>query len=244
MNPLKAEMAAYLSEFVTEKRLNLFKNVVSKRTRFISVVLEDVLNPHDACAVMRSCECFGIQDLHIISQRTPFRLSRGVAVGASKWVSTISHRKPSENNTAECLGDLKDQGYRIALVTSKGEPVQNVSLEQKTAVVFGSEDLGLSDEAYKYADTLISLPAVGFTQTFNISVCAALCLSSLRTRLEASSLSWQLDDEDRADLMLEWLAKMPRKIKSLTARFLVDRGLKVEALEEAGFKREVLSLLL
>ena len=244
MHSLKLELVEYLSEFVTEKRLKLFQDVVSQRTRFLSVVLEDVFNPHDASAVMRSCECFGVQDFHVISQRRPFLLSRGVAVGSSKWVSTRSYRKPDKDNTTACLQGLKEAGYQIVAITSKGPPIHELPLEQKTAVVFGSEEMGLSDEVYAQADATAGLPADGFTQTFNISVCAALILSSLRTRLQASSQSWQLTEDEKTDLMLEWLAKMPRKIKLLISRFLVDRNLKAQDLVQAGLNRETTSLML
>lgn len=232
MSDLKNDLEKYLSDFITPKRLGLFQQAAASRTRFLTVVLEDVFDPSDASAVMRSCECFGVQDLHIISQRTKFKVSSGVAVGASKWISLHQYKDPDANNTDACLDRLEENGYSLVAIRPDAPSIQELPTDKKMALCLGSGSLGLSENLLSRVHASASIPTAGFTQTFNISVCAALCLADLRERMVHAP--WQLSDEEQQDLRLEWLAKMPKRIKQLVARFLVERKLDVSALEHAG----------
>jgi len=225
----KTELVAYLDGFLTQRRRDLFDRVLSDRTRHIKVALEGFADPNDACAVMRSCEIFGVQDLHILSKDQRFKLSAGVVVGSSKWVTL--HRPAMVGNkpatTTQALAPLRASGYRIVAVSTRAGaiPIEELPLEAPMVLCFGADETGLSQELYDIADHQTYIPAAGFTRRFNISVCAALCLASLRERLNASAIDWRLEEPARLDLRLEWQAKMLKRVGNLVERFFTDRGM-------------------
>lgn len=221
---LKTELINYLREFVTEDRWQTINEVIENRTRYLTVVLEDIYQPHNASAVLRSCDCFGIQDVHIIENKNEFDPNKGVTIGADKWISLNSYSEPGKNNTRECYQKLREQGYQIIATTPHENDVNidEVELDQKTALVFGAELTGLSDYALEHADGFAKIPMEGFSESFNISVGAALCLYELSTRLRKSDFSWQLTDEEKLDLQDEWLEKSLRAGKSLKEKFLKE----------------------
>ena len=119
-NTMKDKLILYLQQFVTERRLKLFDSRLENRTRYLTVVLEDIFQPHNASAVMRSCECFGIQDLHIIENRNAYRINPDVALGSYKWLTLKRYNLPGDNTT-RALVLLKQEGYRIvAAMPHKG----------------------------------------------------------------------------------------------------------------------------
>jgi len=242
---LKKELVAYLEGFVTERRRALFRRVAALRTRYVQAALEDIQDPHDACAVMRSCECFGFQDVHLISRRASFKLSPGVAVGAFKWLTV--HRDSARNpeSLARRLESWRAEGLLVAAHVDEPDavPIEELSLERPLALCFGSDGLGLSPELLAAVDVKTRAPARGLGRGFNLSVRAALCLGVLRARLAASDLPWRLDETARLDLELSWLARTPKRVKSLAARFLEVRGLSRDDLARAGVAQETLDLL-
>jgi len=205
-NKQKDWLKALLETYVTEGKQEQMADVLNHRTRHLAVVLENIHQAHNASAVIRSCECFGVQDLHIIEKRHPMRFSMDVTMGGCKWVDLHVHRK-QKRNTSRVLSGLKDQGYKI-VATSLREgsmPISELPLEQPLAICIGEEERGLSEEAHAAADYLVQIPMYGFTQSLNLSVSAALCMSTLRERLEQSELDWRLKDAQRSDLYLNWL---------------------------------------
>ena len=248
---LKTDLIQYLSQFVTAERQALFQRVIARRTRYLALVLEDIEDPHDACAVMRSCECFGVQDLYMVANRVDFKLSAGVAVGASKWISARKFADSREQAGMEtpgrrCLAELRRLGYCIAALSAQPgvAPIHDLPLDRKVALWMGSETSGLSAALLAEADVCVRLPTHGFVADFNLSVAAALALSILRARLEESGVDFRLARKERRDLQLAWLARSPKRIKSLVARFLTDHNLRPEQLRDACIERETLQLLL
>lgn len=177
-------------------------DVLSKRTRFISVVLEDIFQPHNISAVLRSCECFGVQDIHIIEKANYYRVNPSIALGSAQWL-TLNHYK----NSAECLQHLKDKGYQIAAMTLDDDsiPIDELNLFKPLALCFGTEETGLSKETIDLADVKVKIPMVGFTQSFNISVCAAISLYALTQKLLHSDIHWQLTPAEKEILKIDWL---------------------------------------
>ncbi|MEL7834293.1 RNA methyltransferase [Fodinibius sp. Rm-B-1B1-1] len=222
---LKKELITYLREFATTSRWETINKVLEKRTRYLTVVLEDIYQPHNASAVLRSCDCFGIQDVHIIENKNEFDPNKGVTIGADKWISLQSHNQPKQNNTAACFEQLKGQGYQIIATTPHENDVNidEVSLDQKTALLFGAELTGLSDYALEHADGYAKIPMQGFSESFNISVSAALCLYELSQRMRAQRDDWQLDENEIIDLQLDWLKKTVRAPEKLIDRYLSER---------------------
>lgn len=206
----KKAFVDYLYTFVTDHKRNLIGRVLAKRTRYLTVVLENIYQPHNASAVLRSCDCFGVQDVHIIEDENEYRINPDVALGASKWLTLHRHGRVQANNTHLCLEKLRAQGYRIAATTLRpgSIPLQALDVAQKTALCFGTEELGLSAEAHELADVYVQIPMVGFTQSFNISVSAALTLYDLTNKLHARPpADWQLTPEEQLDVTAVWLLR-------------------------------------
>lgn len=223
MDPaLKQDLIDYLADYVTDHKQRLMDRILAQRTRYIAVVLEDIYQPHNASAVVRSCECFGVQDAHVIEGRNSFRVSRGVTVGSAKWLSIHRYRA-----TRPCLAALKERGYRLAAATLRPDsmPIQALGLEQKVALCFGTEEEGLSPEAHALADCFVRIPMYGFTQSFNISVSVALCLFELTERLRASAIEWGLTEAEKLDIKYEWMRTIPAAGDLLVERYLAERGL-------------------
>ena len=225
-NALKAQLIQYLRQFATEDRWQRINKVIDKRTRYVSVILEDIYQPHNASAVLRSCDCFGIQDVHIIENKNEFDPNKGVTIGADQWISLQSYNQPDINNTEHCYQQLKEKGYQIIATTPHENDVtiDEVSLDKKTALVFGAELTGLSDYALEHADGYAKIPMAGFSESFNISVSAALCLYELSTRLRQSRDDWELDESEKLDLQFDWLKNSVRAPEKLIQRFLEEHG--------------------
>ena len=191
----------YLSKIVTDERWNLMNKTIADRTRYLTVVLEDIYQPHNASAVLRTCDCFGVQDVHIIENQNEYTVNPDIALGASKWLNLKKYNK-EENNTLMCINSLKEEGYRIVATTPHTNDVNldSFNLENgKTALLFGSEQPGLSELALDHADEFLKIPMLGFTESFNISVSASIILHHLRLKLNQSEIEWQLSKDERDD---------------------------------------------
>jgi tRNA (guanosine-2'-O-)-methyltransferase len=196
----------HLLGFASENKSMLFDKVIQYRTRYITVVLEDIFQSHNASAVLRSCDCFGIQDVHIIENYNKFEVNHDIALGSAKWLDLYKYCS-NGTNTINAYESLKAQGYRIIATTphKNDYKLTDLSLDSKVALVFGTELNGLSDEAIKHADAYVKIPMYGFTESFNISVSAAIILHYLTEKLRDSSLNWKLNEEEIVDIKLRWV---------------------------------------
>jgi tRNA (guanosine-2'-O-)-methyltransferase len=211
----------YLNAFVSENKKNKFDTLICHRTRHITIVLEDIYQPHNASAVLRSCDCFGIQDVHIIENENTYEVNPDVALGASKWLSLFKYNK-EKNNTFNCLNTLKERGYRIVAATPHINDFapDNLPIDTPFALVFGTELNGLTAEALAMADSFIRIPMYGFTESLNISVSAALLLYALTERLRKSGISWQLSEEEKTDIRLLWVKSVIKKADLIEKDFI------------------------
>ena len=196
-----------LSELVTVERWQLMNKIIDNRTKYLTVVLEDIYQPHNASAVLRTCDCFGIQEVHIIENQNQYRINPDVALGASKWLNLQKYNK-EKNNTVACINSLKKNGYRIVATTPH---TNDIALDifdlkkGKTALLFGSEQPGLSKLAMDNADEFLKIPMQGFTESFNISVSASIILHHLRLKLNQSDIDWMLTNNEKEEILLNWL---------------------------------------
>ena len=204
------QLLEHLLSFLTDRRKNLFDEVISKRTRHFTVATEDVYQLHNTSAVMRSCDVFGIQDLHVIEEKVSKKIDREIAMGAQKWVNINRH-----NSTKECIDNLKENGYQIIATTphNNSTELKDFDISKKSAFFFGKEKEGLSDIVLEAADGYLKIPMYGFTESLNISVSAAIILQTLITRLKDSDVVWELSELEKNEIKLQW-AKM--SIKSST----------------------------
>ncbi|MBO7571206.1 MAG: RNA methyltransferase [Bacteroidales bacterium] len=215
------EIIKLLTNYVTEERLQILNKVLDERTSYISVVLEDIFQTHNASAVLRSCDCFGIQHVNFIENRYSYMENKDVAMGSSQWLS-ISRFNQKENNTLDAIKAVRDAGYRIVATTPHTNDVLIKDLDLtkgKIALFFGSEKPGLSDIVMQNADEFVRIPMYGFTESFNISVSAALCLYELTTRLRNSDINWHLSLEERTELLAQWLKLSARSAEGLIKEY-------------------------
>ena len=220
MNELNTKLTTYLEGFVTEKRKNTFKNILLNRTRHFTVVLEDIFQQHNSSAVIRSCDVFGIQDIHIIENKYHSKVSRHVAKGSQKWLN-LNNYKEDKNNTKDCLTRLKNEGYQIIATSPHNNTctLHDLDISKKSAFIFGVEKSGVSEEILINSDEILTIPMVGFTESLNISVAAAIILENLTNKLRNSNYPWRLSEKEQEILYANWLEKSINNVDEIKNRF-------------------------
>ena len=210
------QLLEHLLSFLTERRKNLFEEVISKRTRHFTVVTEDVYQMHNTSAVMRSCDVFGIQELHVIEEKISKEIDREIAMGAQKWVNIHRH-----HSTKECIDNLKENGYQIIATTphNNSTELKDFDISNKSAFFFGKEKEGLSDIVIDAADGYLKIPMYGFTESLNISVSAAIILQSVVTRLKDSGIDWELSEQEKNEIKLDWAKKSVKSSIKIIERY-------------------------
>ncbi len=209
-------LLAYLEDFITPERRNRFLEVLEQRTKYLTVAIEDVFQMHNTSAVVRSCEVFGVQEMHVIEGRFGKRLDKNIAMGAQQWVDI--HRY---EDASDCVAQLKGQGYNIIATTPHNDSclLDDFVIDGKTALFFGTEKEGLSREVMQRADGFLKIPMAGFTESLNISVSAAIILQDLTAKLRRSSLSWSLNGREKLEKRLDWTKKSIKNVDDVLVRF-------------------------
>ncbi|KGL61050.1 MULTISPECIES: RNA methyltransferase [unclassified Polaribacter] len=214
------KLLKYFEGYLTENRKALFKKVLEDRTRHFTVVLEDIFQPHNASAVIRTCDIFGIQDVHAIENKYTNKVSRHVAKGSQKWI-TSKRYKSDANNTQICLNTLREKGYQIIATTPHNNSglLQDFDVTKKSAFVFGVEAEGVSNYVKDNADGFLKIPMVGFTESLNISVAAAIILQDVTTKLRMSNVDWKLSEEEKEILYLDWVRKTIKNVDKIEQHY-------------------------
>lgn len=215
------EKYEYLRQFLTQERLVLFDRLIHLRTRYITVLLEDVYHPHNSNAVLRSCDCFGLCEMHILESKYNYEISTRISKGATKWTDTIRH-----HDIEEGLNHLKNRGFKIVATTPSSDAiaVRELPIDQPLALIFGAEKKGISEFATLHADYKMHIPMQGFTESLNVSVAAALSMYELTNRVRTSEYPWQLNQEQHYDLLLEWAMKSVRSADDIINAFIKQYG--------------------
>lgn len=207
---MKNELLQAFYELIPEVKGQLFEEIASKRTRYLTVLLEEIFQEHNASAVLRSCDCFGIQELHVVESKNQYKVQRDIARGAGRWVDLFNYNE-GPAPLLDAVTKLKAQGYKIAALTPDAElSIFDLALDEPVALSFGTEWEGISDEIREIADYKVAIPMVGFTESFNVSVSVALTLQALRQRLIESDIEWKLSPEDQTDIKLKWCQRYMR----------------------------------
>lgn len=220
--PRDEAMLAFLTQFVTEERRQRFEEVLEYRTRHLTVVLEDIFQPHNASAVLRTCDLRGVQDIHIVENRNHYAVNPEVVMGSTKWIS-LFHYNETDFNTPVVFERLRGEGYKIVATCPHRDDFtpDTLPLDEPVALVFGTEKEGLSDYAVENADMHVRIPMYGFTESYNISVSAALLLYSLTERLHASTdIDWHLTEEERNAIRLLWTRRSLSRIRQYERKFV------------------------
>lgn len=205
-------LTTYLEGFVSERRRGRLTEVLEERTNHLTIVLEDVYQSHNFSAVLRSADIFGVQNIHFIENRNKYKISEDVSMGSTQWL-TLNRYQKFENNTKECITQLKNKGYKI-VATSLNErsvTLNQLKIDQPTALIFGTELTGISQDVVEMADEFVYLPMYGFTESFNISVCAALCMHELTNKIRKEVANYKLSKAEKEEIYLEWLKVSIRK---------------------------------
>lgn len=210
------QLLKYLENFISIERKERILRVLDERTKFITVAIEDVFQLHNTSAVIRSCEVFGVQNVHVIEDRFGKRLDKNIAMGAQQWVDV--HRY---GNTESCIAQLRNEGYKIIATTPHDGTclLEDFEIVEKIALFFGTEKEGLSEVVLKEADGFLRIPMVGFTESLNISVSAAIILQNLTVKLKKQSLPWRLSDTEKLEKHLDWTKKSIKSIEDIIARY-------------------------
>ena len=210
----------YLGEFVTPHKKELFDKILASRTRYLTVVLEDIFQTHNASAVVRSCDCFGIQDLHVIENTNKYEVNPDVTLGSSKWVD-IHRYQNAEDNTRDCLTALKEKGYCLVATTPdpSAESVFRYELKGPVALLFGTELTGLTEQAFDMADHRVRIPMYGFTESYNISVSVALCLQVFRDKMESLGNGTLMNSTEQDEIRIGWYRKVIKRVDQYIADF-------------------------
>ena len=232
---LQKKLLARMREHIIPERQQKMAAVLAFRTRYLTVVVEDLYDDRNVSAILRSCDCFGVQDVHAIEKRNEFpRYGGYAAAGAENWVSVQRYNEAEGLGTVDCLQGLKERGFFVVATTlrdsvpaaSTGQSfsLPDLPLEQPIALCYGNEEVGLSDEAHQLADGFVHIPMFGFTQSFNISVTVALSLHTLTQRLHRSEIGWRLTEAERVAVELGWIERTILNGEQVLAHHLAQLG--------------------
>ncbi len=214
------KLLEYLESFLTSRRQGLCKKILNERTNYFTVAVEDVYQLHNTSAVIRSCDVFGIQNVHVIEEVNVKRIDREIAMGAQKWVDINRY-----DSTDTCVRTLKDKGYQIIATTPHDDSkvLQDFDINKPAAFFFGREQQGLSDTVLNAADSKLHIPMVGFTESLNISVSAAIILQHVTSKLRETDIKWQLSEDEKLEKRLEWTKKVVKSHEQIIARYYENK---------------------
>lgn len=169
--PARAVIAV-LAPLVTPERLARIESIVLRRTRSLVPVLEDLADPHNGAAVMRSADAFGCHEVHVIEDRNRFAVSHHVTRGTHRWLELVRHE-----SSAACCAALRARGYEVLVAAMDGELApEDLARLPKVAIVFGNEHKGASAAMRAGATGSYRIPMVGMVESLNVSVASAITL--------------------------------------------------------------------
>jgi tRNA (guanosine-2'-O-)-methyltransferase len=218
---MKEELIAYLETFVSANRINTINQNLAYRTRYITIILENIYQFHNASAVLRTCECLGIQDMHIIDNKNPFKTNTEITMGSERWLN-INRYSDKDLSSTDVIERIKAKGYRIVATSSHANSTdfENIDLNKgKIAFVFGTELTGISNSVLEAADEHLKIPMYGFTESYNLSVSAAIILHIFSHQLRTSNIDWKIPYDELVDIKLNWLRNSIKKPELLEKHF-------------------------
>ena len=212
----------HLGLFVTDHKKALIEETLNQRTTYISVAIEDVYQSQNASAVLRTSECLGIQDVYVMENWNDYTVNPNVTLGASKWLNIRRYNEENTDNTTACFEHLHNAGYRIVGTSPHPDypAIEDFDISEPFVLVFGNEIEGLSEKAISLTDEMLRIPIYGFTESYNISVSAAICLYSLVQRIRKERTDWRISEEQKNELRYEWYSRIVKRADLLEKDFL------------------------
>jgi tRNA (guanosine-2'-O-)-methyltransferase len=223
MDNSKEKTLRYFQQFLTAHKIDLFEKKVLQRTRHFTLILEDLFHPHNASAILRNADCLGLQDIHLIENHHQFKNEKDISLGSRKWLK-LTRYNDFDTSSPTCLDQLKEKGYTIAVLSPHHDDIaiNEYPIEQKTAFILGAEKTGLTDYSLQNADVHVKVPMYGFTESYNVSVTAALTLYDVIHRARKSTIDWQLSKDEQWEVKLAWTLRSIRSSRSLIDHFLKE----------------------
>ena len=210
------ERIDYLSTFMTEERFALFRQTLAMRTSYMTILTENTFHPHNAAALIRHCEAFGVQRMHTIETRCQFDPSQNISRGSDRWLNLVRH-----TSTSEALSALKAEGYRLVATTPHRESCTPETFDVtkgKFALIFGTEHAGISDEVIAEADEFLKMPMCGMVESLKVSASAAILVYMLSERMRHEVEGWQLSDEEYHEILYRWSRESVRDDENVLKR--------------------------
>lgn len=228
LNPQqRAKLFAYMDTFLKDQRRERLHSVLDNRTHHFCVAIEDLFYERNSGAIIRTADGYGIQNIHVIEPRDSFKskVTNIISKGAEKWVTKTQH-DDIENGAKMCIDQLRSEGYQIVATSphKDGHTIHDFDISKKSAFFLGAEKTGISDFIMEEADTYISMPIYGFTESYNVSVANAILLHELTNRLRKSDIDWKLSESERQDLLLDWTMKSIVSSDMIAEKFMDDQG--------------------
>lgn len=213
----------YFQQFMSGHKIDLFEQKVLDRTRHFTLVLEDLFHPHNASAILRTCDCMGIQDVHMIENNHQFKNEKDISLGSRKWLN-IQRYNDSDLSSPSCINQLKEKGYTIAVLSPHHNDVtiDQYPVENKTAFILGAEKHGLTEYSLNNADYHVKVPMHGFTESYNVSITAALSMYEMTQRMRSSSLDWHLSSEEQWRVKLSWTLRTIRSSRDIVKKYVKE----------------------
>lgn len=221
MNKKSESLYNYLTSFLTEERTKKIEETLQHRTNYMTVVLENIYQSQNASAVLRTCDCLGIHSVHVIENSHEYNVNPQITLGSNKWLN-IAKYSEKENNSQDAINALKNDGYRIIATTPH---MNDIELDQfdvskgKFAVIIGNEKKGISNTVIEHADEYVRIPMYGFTESYNLSVSAAIIAYTLMEKIRKSNINWKMSEEEQERIALKWVKNSLKRYTLLEEKF-------------------------
>lgn len=223
----KQELTAYMNTFMRDERRDKLNLVLDNRTTHFCVAMEDLFYERNSGAIIRTADGYGIQNIHVIEPKDSFKskVTNIISKGAEKWVTKTQH-DDIKNGAKMCIDSLRSQGYQIVATSphKDGHTIHDFDITKKSAFFLGAEKTGISDIVMEEADDYIAMPIYGFTESYNVSVANGILLHELVNRLRKSNVNWELSEEERDDLFLDWTMKSINSSNMIADKFMLEKG--------------------
>ena len=210
------EQIEYLAEFILPERLATLRRAIDSRTKYMTLLAENMFHPQNASALVRHCEAFGVQSMHTVQTLCKFNPNVDIVRGTDKWIDIYHHA-----STAEALAHLKSEGYRIVATTPHRESCTPESFDVtkgKFAIVMGTEKTGISDEVMAAADEFLRIPMCGMVESLTVSACAAIIVYMLSERMRHEVEDWKMTEEEQIRTLHHWLVDTVKDAEALLKR--------------------------
>ena len=211
-----AERIDCLAGFMTPERYAVLRKTVGMRTRYMTVLAENMYHGQNAAALIRHCEAFGVQEMHTVETLCSFEPNPDIARGAERWIDVRRHA-----STGEAVAALRGAGYRIVATTPHREDVTPETFDVGRgpfALVFGTEHAGISDEVIASADEFLRIPMCGLVESLNVSASAAILICMLSERIRLTVGGWWMTPAEQAEVLYGWMWRSVKDADAILKR--------------------------